>query len=100
MLSDAVEAPVVRWPADCVHVITARGPDDEPDLELPPLPLAPPQAQPEDALILERVTQSDNVSIRAVAADLRLSRQKVWRALRRMRDLGLVAFDGEAWLAR
>jgi len=98
-LSGAViAAPVVRWPTDRVHVIVAP-PDDQPDLDLPPEPPAP-RVDPHDELIVDYITQSVGISVRAAAADLGLSKSMVSRCLARMHKLGRIEFDGEGWLAR
>ena len=100
MLCGADKVPVIRFPADHIHVIIARGPDDEPDLELPPEPPAPPQIKPGDELILDFLTRSAAVSIRDAAAHLRTPRENVRRAVQRLRELGRITYDGEGWLAR
>jgi len=99
-LIGAVQAPALRWPPDRVHVIIARGPDDEPDLELPPEPPAP-RIEPQDELIADYITQAAGISVRAAAAHLGLTKSMVARSLVRMRHLGRIEFDSDdGWLAR
>lgn len=98
-LNGTAQVPVLCWPVSRIHVIIARGPD-EPDLELPPEPPAPPQMQAGDEQILDFLTCSAGVSIREAAAQLGIHREKVRRAVDRMRELGRIEFDGEGWLAR
>lgn len=80
-------------------MIIARGPDDEPDLELPPVPPVP-RIERRDELLADFVTQSADISVRAAAAHLGLTKSTVSRSLGRLRELGRIEFDGEGWLAR
>ena len=98
-LTGASQMPAICWPVECVHVVIARGPDDEPDLELPPEPAAA-RIEPQDELIADFITQAAGISVRAAAAHLGLTKSVVARSLARMRELGRIEFDGEGWLAR
>jgi hypothetical protein len=101
MLCCANHPPALPWPADATHVYVAAEPDNEPDLILPPEPPAPPQMQPGDEQILDFLTCSAGVSIRSAAAALGVHRERVRRAVERLRELGRIEFDGDdGWLAR
>ena len=99
-LNGTAQVPVLCWPVSRIHVIIARGPDDEPDLELPPEPPAP-RIEPQDELIADYITQAAGISVRAAAAHLGLTKSMVSRSLVRMRELGRIEFDrDDGWLAR
>lgn len=66
----------------------------------PSEPPAPPQVQPGDEQILDFLTCSAGASVRAAAVQLGTHREKVRRAVERLRELGRIEFDGEGWLAR
>ena len=96
MLSGAFMVPVFTWPPDRTRIITAD-PDEEPDIDLPPLPPEPAPLTRTEAAILAHLADFGPVSIRAVATALGMSRRAAWKGLERLRVRRLVRLEGGGW---
>lgn len=97
ILQRAHAVPAIAWPAACTRVVTMRGPDEEPDIELPPEPPEPVPMDETEAAILEHLADAGPASIREAAAALCIPRQRVWRGLQRLQSRGQVCLRSDGW---
>ena len=96
MLTGAFMVPVLTWPPDRTRIIEAD-PDEEPDIDLPPLPPEPAPLTRTEEAILAHLADAGPASMRAVADALGVSRRASWTGLERLRVRGLVRLEGGGW---
>ena len=96
MQTGAFMVPVLTWPPDRTHIIEAD-PDEEPDIDLPPLPPEPEPLTAAEVAILAHLADDGPVSMRAVAKALGVARRAAWKGLERLRVLGLVQLGDRGW---
>lgn len=88
--------PAVRWPAARTRIVKFIEPDSEPDLELPPEPVAPRTTSLDEA-VLAGLQAAGVASVRDLAAELGQPRQTVWRRLRQLSAQGQVHLAPNGW---